>query len=219
MNPQSYCPDNSGYNTPMPRRFQFSLRTVLIVMSIAAAALGWWSHKARQQREAVQVFTQAGGRVSYDFQELSLEGPRYSPKWLVNVLGVDFFANVEEVILPNNDDIATKVAYLKNFTSLRSLWLSYSHVTDANLQQLQGLKALRFLSLPRTQVTDAGLEHLKNLSNLEELYLAETQVTDAGLEHLKPLTALKSIDLRLTKVTDAGVERLQRALPNSKIDR
>lgn len=42
-----------------PRRFrwrrlvQFRLRTVLIVMTIIALALGWWSHKARQQREAI----------------------------------------------------------------------------------------------------------------------------------------------------------------------
>lgn len=54
-----------------PRRFrwrrpvQFRLRTLLIVMAIAAVALGWWSYKAERQRRAVDVLYKSGAWVAY----------------------------------------------------------------------------------------------------------------------------------------------------------
>ncbi|MCE9544483.1 MAG: hypothetical protein K8T25_03020 [Planctomycetia bacterium] len=45
-------------------RFQFRLRTLLIGTAIIAVWLGWWSYKARQQREAVAALRkgQSDGR-------------------------------------------------------------------------------------------------------------------------------------------------------------
>ena len=76
------------------RLFQFRLRTLLILTTIIAVALGWWSHKARQQREAAAAFRMRGvvTGVVYDFQSHHLEQPRYCPAWLINLLGVDNFA-------------------------------------------------------------------------------------------------------------------------------
>ena len=61
-------------------------------------------------------------------------------------------------------------------------------VTDARLERLthlKGLTTLRTLGLMNTRVTDAGLAHLKGLASLQSLNLTNTQVTDAGVNELK----------------------------------
>ena len=67
--------------------------------------------------------------------------------------------------------------------------LKLSAITDAGLEQLtehlKGLTSLRSLDLNNTQVTDAGLEHLKGLTNLATLHLWNTPITDAGLAEIK----------------------------------
>lgn len=73
------------------------------------------------------------------------------------------------------------------------------------------------LGLSDTQVTDADLVYLKELANLRSLYLSNTRVTDAGLEHLSGMPNLKILDLLFTQVTDAGVKKLEEALPNCHV--
>ena len=47
------------------------------------------------------------------------------------------------------------------------------------------LTSLETLRLAGTQITDAGLVHLKALTSLQVLSLDNTQVTDAGVAKLK----------------------------------
>ena len=64
---------------------------------------------------------------------------------------------------------------------------------------------------------DTGLEHLKALTELQSLNLDGTNVTDAGLEHLTGLTELYVLSLRNTNVTEDGLNKLRLALPNCDI--
>ena len=50
---------------------------------------------------------------------------------------------------------------------------------------LKGLTSLKSLNLIYTQITDAGLVHLAGLTSLQGLFLEETQVTDAGVARLQ----------------------------------
>ena len=97
--------------------------------------------------------------------------------------------------------------------------LSETHVTDAGLKELAGLKQLTTLDLFGTQVTDAGLKELAGLMQLTTLYLSETQVTDAGLKELAGLKQLTTLDLSYTRVTATGTAELGKALPHCKIIR
>ena len=45
---------------------------------------------------------------------------------------------------------------------------------------MKGLTSLISLNLHYTKISDAGLEHLKGLTNLQIVYLGRTQVADAG---------------------------------------
>jgi internalin A len=50
------------------------------------------------------------------------------------------------------------------------------------LVHLKGMTSLESLRLVRTKVTDVGLEHLKGLVNLQTLDLRRTSVTMAGVK-------------------------------------
>lgn len=89
--------------------------------------------------------------------------------------------------------------------------LSYSMVTDAELQSLSQIATLRRLNLSRTRVTDAALEHLRRMPELQELNLDYTHCTDAALVHLKG-SPLRILNLGNTRVTAAGLAHL-RGLP------
>ena len=204
-----------------PRRFvwrrlvQYRLRTLLIVTTLVAVGLGWWSYSARRQRETVAALQRAKAHVSYDFHQ----GPEYRPSKLASWVGVDFFADVVGVSdLPHDTSNVDLDRYLNGLTRLEMLHLTDTQISDAALARLSKLTRLTILSLDNTPVTDAGLVHVQGLTNLEGLYLKGTHLTDAGLEHLRSLTGLQRLDLENTQVTVAGVVRLQKALPMCVIE-
>ncbi|XP_018549197.1 uncharacterized protein si:ch73-173p19.1 [Lates calcarifer] len=102
--------------------------------------------------------------------------------------------------------------HLATLPALSSLSLAGIPVADGNhaLQIISGLK-LTHLTLPgRHSVNDTGLSHLSTLSLLLELDLTDyTQVTDLGVKQLSTMTRLKKLSLSNTQVTDAGLPSLR----------
>lgn len=178
------------------RRFQYRVRTLMLLILVASIGMSWFAvtlRRATRQRDAVKTIVRLGGFVTYDYmidhagnQRPNPQGP--APEWLRRMLGDDFFARVVAVNLDSTE------------------------VTDADLECLKPLSHLRRVNLFNTRITDAGLKHLKPLPRLQRLELGGTQVTDAGLEHLKGLTELQSV-YGGNGVTDEGMKRLQQALP------
>jgi len=219
-------------------RFQFSLRSLVVLVVAVAVPLGWFGvrlREAERQRRAVEAIRKAGGTVWYDYHntlygviEPRAEPP--TPAWLRNLLGEDFFADVvhvgysrprpsPSVFTEANTDVGdVDLAHVKGLERLKYLNLSGTRVTDGGLQHLSGLTRLEVLRLSCTPITDDGLEDLKRLTELTHLHLTCTQITDAGLEHLTGLTKLKYLFLDGTPVTDKSIEELEKALPNCHID-
>jgi hypothetical protein len=212
--------------TPKRRWFQFSVRALLVFVTLCAIPCSWIAVKlqqARRQREGVAAIEKLGGTVLYDWQtELDAKGQynnqRPGPKWLRTVLGDDFFQSVYAVDLTDTRVRDKDLGKLKGWSKLEELQIDGTRVTDAGLEHLKDLGRLRTLSLGLTGVTDAGLENLKGLNLLRMLSLDATHVTDTGLEHLKRLSQLEKLFLGDTRITDAGVKKLQQALPNCKIE-
>ncbi len=172
---------------------------------------------------------------------LDLAGTKVSPEGLRHLKGISTL-EVLGLTGPQVDDVGLAFL-LREFPSLRSIWLTETSVSDAGLFHLKGRINLYTLYLKRNNVGDAGLAHLAGLTNLLDLSLTETKVSDVGLVHLKGLTKLQTLDLSYTKVsdeglihlegltqldtlnlgrtkvTDAGIQRLQKALPNLTITR
>ncbi len=173
---------------PKLRWFQYSLRTLLVFVTLCAIACSWLGVKLRQakrEREAAAAIEKLGGTVDWSAPS--------GPVWLRSLLGNDFFVTVFRV----------------------QMYCTYA--TDTDLEHIKSLNQLRELYLYETEVTDAGLENLRRLNRLQKLSLANTKITDAGLEHLKGLTELKELWLFPSNVTDEGVKQLQHALPNCQI--
>jgi len=190
---------------PKRRWFRFSLRTLLLLVTIASAGFGWLGVKVRakqREREAVKAIQKFGGIVNYDFQYEWYEKPRPShlkpippgPAWLRSLLGDDAFANVSQVCFP-------------------------SRSKDEDLLHLEGLNRIRALRAGGSAITDVGCIRISALNQLEVLDLRGTSVTDAGIIHLKRLTKLEELSLLDAPVSEAAVKDLQNALRNLKIYR
>jgi hypothetical protein len=229
--------DNAGMQTEPPksdppkrkrRWFQFSLRTLLIFTIVVAVACGWLGRRIerkRNEREAIEAILKFGGSVEYDYQLLhpfpgaswSPTAEPYGPAWMRNLLGENFFSEVNGVLLYESKITDDGLVNLKWFTEAQYLWLEEDNISDIGLVNIKPLKRLYALNLALTNVGDAGLENLIGMDELRELCLKATKVTNAGLVHLKRLGRLHYLDLSKTRVTDAGVRDLQKALPNCKI--
>jgi internalin A len=204
------------------RRFlRFSVRGMIVIVLVIGIALGWVVRQAHVQRDAVAAILRAGGVVEHDWQRVNRKsipgGEPSAPRWLVHLIGGDYFGHVTAVWLSNMKETDATLADVGHLTRLDELYINSQAISDAGLEHLAGLTKLSVISLYRTQVTDAGLAHLKGLTNLSYLGLGGTRVTDAGLAHLKGLTNLTRLVLSNTQVTDAGVRELQQALPSLKI--
>ncbi len=213
------------------RSLQYSLRTLLVLITPASVALGWVAlqvHRASDEREAARAISSFEGWCIYDYDGAERVGEFSAPAWLraeERLLGSDLlgFRHITEVYLDcdtfanerNGTDVtpaqcAAACKHLASSTRLRSLWLTGDKVTDACLGFLDRSPPLTVLTLDECeQVTDAGLAHLEGLSKLESLCLRGTQATDAGLRHLAPLGHLRWLDLGGTRVTDAGLKFLR----------
>jgi Leucine-rich repeat (LRR) protein len=108
----------------------------------------------------------------------------------------------------NRDISDASVEQLQGLDELEILNLDYLKITDAGAKQLQGLKKLKQLRIEGAAVTDAGLAHLGKLTELESLTLWMNPITDEGLVHLKALSKLRMLHLGRTKITGLGLVHL-----------
>jgi hypothetical protein len=208
------APQTRATQPARPRRrwLRFSLRTLLVVVTLVAVAVAYWVNGAQRQRRAVAAIQAVGGEVGYDYTDVTkpaVDGKLPGPDWLCALLGVDYFDDVTYVVVPQSAGDET-VTLLSGLTHLEILHLSETQITDASMAHLAGLTHLEVLHLNGTRVTNAGLVHLRGLRRLWVLSLDNTGVDDAGLSHLGDLPELFELDLTGTKVTDAGLPHVSR---------
>lgn len=149
---------------PRRRRLRLSLRLMMLAVVVAAIPLARIAVRARAQRAAVRTIREAGGGVSYDWQltragryNPSAEGPP-GPRWLIGLLGSDYFETVKNVDLQNEEMGDELMVYVGRFTGLRRL------------------------SISGTKITDAGMVHVASLHRLTNVYLQwDTNLTGASL--------------------------------------
>src|SRR5262245_54423169 len=75
---------------------RFTLRVLLFVVTSVGIALGYWTHRARQQQRIVGLIEAGGGSVYYEHE--GPLAPRRSPviAWLAESLGRDYVEDVVE---------------------------------------------------------------------------------------------------------------------------
>ena len=88
---------------PWRRFLRFSVRGLIVLVLVIGGWLGWLVRSARIQREAVAAIKNAGGTVKYDWEwsngSMIPAGKPWAPRWLVDLIGVDYFGHVTAVWL------------------------------------------------------------------------------------------------------------------------
>jgi hypothetical protein len=143
----------------MARRFQFTIRLLLILTLLLSLPLGWMAFR-RAQRERrwkrLLVIQKLGGEVDLHIASqgdpVEGDGADDSPPWYI---------------------IAVR--------------LPKSRVTDAELAFIESISTLKRLDLSATSISDAGLARLNQLYQLEQLDLRGTRTTETGVSRLQRL--------------------------------
>jgi hypothetical protein len=173
------------------RWLRFSLRTLLVIMTVLAISLGLYVQSLRDRRAAIGVMEKLGGAISFRY---------HGPEWLRELVGDEkYFWNPNAVRFESsdpltNDELQSAMPYLKS------------------------LGDLNYLSFRESQITNEGLKHLLPLADrLLVLDLTYTAVSDEGIIHLKQMPKLMFIRVKGgTAITPAGIAELERALPGCK---
>jgi hypothetical protein len=225
---------------PKRRWFQFSLMTMLVVMTLVSVPLAWLAHdhnEFRKREAVIAMIERIGGKVTYDtsqpFRESWLR-PLVRSKMYREVVGVNLLGckvtdtemayfetltKLQWLDLDHTEVSDAGLAHLARLQELDRLMLRHTKITDDGLIHLAGLRKVRSLWLGYCQITDDGLRHLTWQTHLQTLDLEHIQVTDAGLVHLVQLSGLKQLHLAGNKVTKQGIRELESALPNAQINR
>ena len=200
------------------RWFQFSLRTLLVVVLLAGCGMGWLSMKAetgRRQKAAVEAIVESGGVVTYDYEQDSSgnwvrNAAPPGPKWLQSLLGVDCFQSVHTVFCNQHGPMAAAdFRCLKDLKGLKILFADGQRGIPAVAFNYFGdLSELQALRLDDPALSDSEIGFVRGLAHLKVLGIRNSRVTDAGLQFLRGLTQLEEVDLTGTQIGDAGLDQL-----------
>ena len=212
---------------------RFSVRTLLVIMTVVSVWFGSLVNKAKRQERAVALIHSLGGRVMYDYQfdadyvlidheGIGGEDPApepSAPQWLRNLLGDHYFCDVIEISFWNSprvtDDVVATVSHLPK---LRAVCICKCPVTDNVVKQLaRTASSIKKLVLRQTECSDTALQHIKHFKQLTRLDLGCTQVTDACVADLAELKNLESLLIDGTRISNAGLALIQGTMPKTSV--
>ncbi len=169
---------------------------MLIAMAILCAWLGLTVRRVKQQMAAIKWVEKQGGWFTYDYDyryrniygRWSSEAETPNPKWLYELVGVDYLAAVVKVDL--SETHVTDMTPLMNLPNLWQVVLSGT-VTGEEVAKLQeALPACEFISPPidttphRTSPAADSLRELTNSIGMRFRLIPAGEFTMGG-EHLK----------------------------------
>ena len=159
-------------------RLQFSLRTLLLVVSLLAvvsAFVGGELRRANHELSVVSKLEKLGADVVYDVKViregyfLTRDDEAGAPSFFKRLVGIE------------GSDV--------NCVNLNLLFVRQgqknSKIKDDCMVDIASLNNLKVLDMRGTGITDAGLVHLYALTELELILVSGTQITDDGIRRFK----------------------------------
>jgi Leucine-rich repeat (LRR) protein len=213
----------SAMNTSLPphrRRFQFSLRSLLLLLTLCAVLPCWKFNRVWNQRMVVAEIQRRCplATIEYDYQDRRLGTPPSppGPAWARSVLGDDFFTNVTELTIaqPGLDDALLR--QIAKLSGVKTLDTNSNQVTDAGLAHVASMRNLETFSFVSENVTDAGLAHLQSLKRIKHLSFTGPKITDMGLQRISEITQIEDLGIDSDRITDDGLVYLAK-LPRLEV--
>jgi hypothetical protein len=218
--------DPSPESNPKRRwRPRIGVRGLMLLVLVVGWVFGWFAktlREAKEQREAVSPIEQAGGYVTYSWDDMPSWtfrhkhrplGQTWRPDWLADVFSEDFFGTATGVSLnlalsptTTADPVLPHVARLPR---LKTLDIVAERVSIAGLSHLRALPHLEVLEISVLKVTAADLTPLEHLHQLRGFWLYCPPIRDAELSFLKGFDHLEELALLCPLVTDDALANLK----------
>src|SRR5262245_32483310 len=191
-----------------PRQLRFSVRTLVIVLTLLALVLGLYIVPAQRAQVAADTLQESGCELHWSYQMI---GGKWDPQAtsgvrpeLLSLLGPAYFHRAVELRCPQLDAMHSKpaaealVRYLPALRQLNSVELAPGVATDDVLAAIAKLPGLQSLTISGPEISDKGLAHIGRLTLLRSLSIRSPQLTDWGIAHLKALSSLRSLQVNTT---------------------
>ena len=203
---------------PRKRRwYQFSLRTLIVVivlLSVLFGTLSAWLQRGRRQTQAVATIRKYKGNITYDYMSHHNADGSVSyghkvdspvPVWLIRWLGVDFFHEVVSIDADSGSQHAVWDA-IGQFPEVTRLSVSGSSLQGpVDVTSLSKLRRLRSLLISGDTIRGEDLRCLQDAVDLESLWIQDSTFNDQGLQYLAALPKLTTLSFRYTRVGDDGL--------------
>jgi Leucine Rich repeat len=121
---------------------------------------------------------------------------------------LDGMTSIRSMMLQHSAVTDIGIAGLASLPNLETLYLNGTHVSNSGLGRLEGAPRLRQLALDGIGVTSDGLTGLRKLASLRDLVLIGSEFTDGTVEGLGELAQLRVLGLKYTQLSDRGLAHL-----------
>lgn len=161
------------------RWYNFSLKTLLVVMTALAIWLGLYAKSYRDRRTAVAEIERLDGAMGIKY---------LGPEWLRKVVNDEKYfwdpAGVHFNRPLTVAELESVLPYLMSFQRLHDLTLRGT--SDETLPLLLPLASkLTFLNFSDSSISDASIANLKQFPKLQTLIVLNTRLTTAGRAELQ----------------------------------
>lgn len=196
------------------RLSRFSLRSLLIAISLVAILLGWGVEQTRRRQQAISSVERLGGWVEYADSAIlprtNLVG--YLPqKWTDAFFGDGWRRAVSAIHIRDVRLSDSELGLLNYVDEVHFLDLQDTAFSRGALRHITSLNRLQVLSLDRVSIDEkpvCDLSFLHELPNLNQLYLSGAKINGADLAYVKQLKELQVLTLDYTPIHDEDLAEL-----------
>lgn len=202
---------------PRRRWFQFSLRTLLLMMLVFGCGLGWFTAKRRQAQQAWKRIEEAEkldiNLIAVD-DNRAMGGIHHEGTWLEEWLGISLPEPLISAKVNTSSNPTPELQELAKFPELTDIWLEVDDITDEQLAPLAGMKRLTTLQIAWSPLRGSGLAYLAGNDSLEELNLFYCDnLTDEAIYSIPKLPSLTHLRINNCPLTGVSLGHLATACP------
>jgi hypothetical protein len=181
------------------KRLRFTLRSLLLLVMVAAVACGYGAHLWRQKERERRAESFLSSRSVGMSRTTSWQPPRWLGQWI----GSDLFTRVESVQIWHFQD--EWMPYVADLRHVRGVHIKGGALTDAGIAHLSSLSKISDLYVD-APLGDELLENLRQCQ-LQRLVLRNTDIRGDGLVHLDR-SRLKILALDRSPIADEGLRQV-----------